>query len=99
MIARALCSSVVTAPAEPIRSSSNPLLKRVRAAAAGRGEGEILLEGDRLVDDARRAGIELTVVLVAEERPARLAELQRAGVAPRAVRGDLLEDASTLDPS
>jgi RNA methyltransferase, TrmH family len=92
-----MLSRVVAAPVEPIRSSSNPLLKRVRAAAAGRGEGEILLEGDRLVDDARRAGIELTAVLVAEERGPRLAELARDGVAVRAVQGELLASASALE--
>ncbi|MSR63322.1 MAG: RNA methyltransferase [Planctomycetes bacterium] len=86
-------------PAEPIRSSANPLLKRVRAVAAGRGEGEILLEGDRLVDDARRAGLELSVVLVAEERVERLAELTRAGIAARAVAGELLASASSLEHS
>jgi TrmH family RNA methyltransferase len=87
----------VSAPAEPIRSSSNPLLKRVRAAAAGRGEGELLLEGDRLVDDARRAGLELTAVLVDEARGERLAELARAGVAARAVATELLASVSALE--
>jgi len=90
-------SRVVSLPAEPIRSSTNPLLKRVRAVAGGRGEGEILLEGDRLVDDARRAGLELTAVLVAEERAERLAELARAGLAVRAVAGELLASVSTLE--
>src|SRR5262245_22078158 len=85
----------MTVPAEPIRSSSNALLKRVRAA--GRGEGELLLEGDRLVDEALRAGIALEAVLVAEERAARLAELARAGVTVRAVQGALLAAASTLE--
>jgi TrmH family RNA methyltransferase len=89
----------VAAPAEVIRSSSNPLLKRVRAAAAGRGEGEILLEGDRLVDDARRAGLALTAVLVSEERAERLAELARAGVAVRAVAASLLASGSALETS
>jgi TrmH family RNA methyltransferase len=87
----------VSAAAEPIRSSSNPLLKRVRAAAAGRGADELLLEGDRLVDDARRAGLELDVVLVAEERVERLAELARAGLTVRAVRAELLAAVSALD--
>jgi TrmH family RNA methyltransferase len=87
----------VASPTEPIRSSSNPLLKRVRAAAAGRGEGEILLEGDRLVDDARRAGLALAIVLVDERRTERLAELARAGLEVRAVAGELLARASELD--
>lgn len=87
----------VPAPAEPIRSSSNPLLKRVRAAAAGRGEGELLLEGDRLVDEARRAGLALSVVLVAEQRVERRFELERAGLAVRAVEDGLLAAAGTLE--
>jgi TrmH family RNA methyltransferase len=87
----------VSAAAEPIRSSSNPLLKRVRAAAAGKGAGELLLEGDRLVDEALRAGLELTAVLVAEERAERLDELARAGLPVRAVRAELLAAVSALD--
>jgi TrmH family RNA methyltransferase len=89
----------VAAPLEPIRSRSNPLLKRVRAAAAGRGEGEILLEGDRLVDEARRAGLVLGAVLVAEGRVERLAELVRAGLSVRAVADELLAGASALETS
>ena len=87
----------VSAPAEPIRSSSNALLKRVRAAAAGRGEGELLLEGDRLVDEALRARLELDAVLVSGDRPERLAELARAGAAPRAVVPELLAAAGSLE--
>ncbi len=39
---------------EPIRSASNPLVKRIRAVAAGRASGFVLLEGDRLLDEAMR---------------------------------------------
>ncbi len=94
-----MLSRSVSAPFETIRSSSHPLLKRVRAAAAGRAEGELLLEGDRLVDEARAAGFALEAVLVAEERVERLAELLRAGVAVRAVRAELLAGSSALDTS
>jgi TrmH family RNA methyltransferase len=87
----------VESDAATIRSSANPLLKRVRAAAAGRGAGELLLEGDRLVDEARRAGLALEVVLVAEARTARRAELERAGLAVRPVRAELLAAAGTLE--
>ena len=83
---------------EPIRSSAHPLLKRVRAAAAQR-EGEILLEGDRLVDEARRQGLELAAVLVAEERGERLRELAAAGLPVRAVAAELLARASALEHS
>lgn len=81
---------------EPIRSATNPLLKRVRAAAAGRARGVILLEGDRLVDEGRRARLAFEVVLVSEERSQRLAELRRGGLPVRAVRGELLAGASRL---
>jgi len=80
---------------ETIRSSAHPLVKRVRAAAAGRGP-ELLLEGDRLVDDARRAGLALEVVLLDEERHERAAELTAAGVAVRAVQRSVLAAASAL---
>ena len=89
----------MAAPLEPIRSSANTLLKRVRAVAAGRGEGEILLEGDRLVDDARKARLGLTAVLVSEQRVARLDELARAGLEVRAVADELLASVSTLESS
>ena len=81
---------------ETIRSASHPLLKRVRAAAAGRGEGEMLLEGDRLVDEARSAGLALEVVLVDEERSERRAELERLGLPVRAVRGSVIASVSSL---
>jgi len=92
----------VVARLEPIRSSSNPLLKRVRRAASARGAGgadEILLEGDRLVDDAHAAGLELLCVLVDEERSERMARLEEAGLPVRAVRGSLLAAAGTLESS
>jgi len=53
---------------EPIRSSSNALLKRFRAAAAGREEGAVLIEGERLLADAVRAGVEIEAVLVPASR-------------------------------
>ena len=47
-----------------IRSRSNPLLQRVGAVRAGREPGTLLLEGERLVSDAIRAGHRLELVLV-----------------------------------
>ena len=55
-------------PLEPIRSSSNALLKRFRAAAAGREEGTVLIEGVRLLQDAMGAGVEIEAVVVPESR-------------------------------
>lgn len=89
----------MSAPLETIRSSSHPLLKRVRAAAAGRAEGELLIEGDRLVDEALAAGFALEAVLVSADRIERMAELLRAGVAVRAVQAELLAGVSALDTS
>jgi TrmH family RNA methyltransferase len=86
----------VTAAREIIRSSAHPLLKRVRAAAHGRARGEMLLEGDRLVDEALRLGLTPEVVLVDEGRSERIAELERAGRSVRAVRAELLASASAL---
>lgn len=94
-----MLSRPVKPPPETIRSNQHPLVARVRAALAGRGEGELVLEGDRLVDDARAAGLALEVVLVDEERAARRAELERAGVAVRAVQGSVLAAASALKSS
>jgi TrmH family RNA methyltransferase len=84
---------------ETIRSNRHPLLARVRAALAGRGAGELVLEGDRLVDDARKAGLALEVVLVDEERGERRAELEKAGMAVRAVQGSVLAAVSALERS
>ncbi len=75
------------------------MLKRARAAAAGREPGLLVLEGDRLVDEARRAGFVLEAVLVAEERGERLAELARAGLEVRAVQASVLAGASALESS
>lgn len=82
---------------ETIRSASHPLLKRARAAAAGRARGVVLLEGDRLVDEGRRAELAFEVVLVSEERGERLDELVDAGLPVRAVRTGLLAAASRLE--
>ncbi|MEX1025838.1 MAG: RNA methyltransferase [Planctomycetota bacterium] len=49
---------------EPIRSSANAVIKRLRAAAEGRGRGLVLLEGRRLIEDARRADVALELIAV-----------------------------------
>ncbi|MEO0650137.1 MAG: TrmH family RNA methyltransferase [Planctomycetota bacterium] len=49
---------------EPLRSRSNPLVKRFRAVRAGKVEGRVLLEGERLIEDAIASGYELEAVLV-----------------------------------
>jgi TrmH family RNA methyltransferase len=89
----------VSAPTEPIRSSAHPLLKRVRAVNAGKEDGVLLLEGDRLVDDALRAGIVPEIVLVAEERGERLAQLRAQGLHPRGLPAGLLAAVGSLKTS
>lgn len=79
----------------PIRSRENPLIKRAAAALTGREKGVLVLEGERLVDDAVRAGHELDLVLVADNRP----ELLRRHAGARCVDAQLLERISGLDTS
>ncbi len=76
---------------DPIRSSSNALLKRFRAAATGREAGSVLLEGRRLVDDAVRAGVRVEVCLVPESRAEQAVSLVGDGVSVRAVADTLFE--------
>ncbi len=69
----------VMAPKPVVRSASNPIVKRVRAARSGKPRPALLLEGDRLVDDARRAGVALELLLVAADREDRAAALEADG--------------------
>lgn len=79
-----------------IRSASNPAIKRVRAVASGREAGCILLEGDRLVDEAVARRLPAELCLVAEGRPGRADELEARGLEVRRVQDDLLQRASDL---
>ncbi|MHC4375291.1 MAG: TrmH family RNA methyltransferase [Planctomycetota bacterium] len=47
-----------------IRSRSHPLLKRVRAVRAGKERATVVLEGERLILDALRGGVELEALLM-----------------------------------
>ena len=57
-------------PIQPqsIRSSSNGAFRRAREVSRGKSEGQILLEGARLVGDALKAGFALEAVWVREDR-------------------------------
>ena len=78
-----------------IRSAANPALKRVRAALAGREPGLAVLEGDRLIADARAAGLAFELLLLADDRdPAELAPLEA-----RPVERGLLQGVSRLRTS
>lgn len=84
---------------EPIRSRDNPELKRLKAAAAGREEDLIVLEGERLVRDALRAELPLETIYVGLRRAELATEFEQAGVRVRRVDDDLLEAASALKNS
>ena len=70
---------------QTIESSSNPLLKRVRAIAKGLEDGWILLEGHRLLQDALSAGIEVEAVFVRADREQEWRDFEFGAVARYAV--------------
>ena len=65
---------------EVVRSSSNRLLRRLRAVSRGKTPEAIVLEGERLVEEALRLGITPELVLVAERTAGAGARLARRGV-------------------
>lgn len=79
-----------------IRSRDNPALKRAGAVQAGRDAGAILLEGERLVAEARAARLAFEAVLVGEERAELARELEAAGLPVRRVDERLLARVSDL---
>ncbi|MFT5292535.1 MAG: TrmH family RNA methyltransferase [Planctomycetota bacterium] len=84
---------------EIIRSPSNFNLKRARAVGAGREDGLVLLEGQRLVEEAMGAGWGLELVLVSDRMEAIADELMsRAGgdTAVQCVEHSLLERVSPM---
>jgi len=86
-------------PRAVIRSRANADLKRARAVREGRAPDVLLLEGDRLVDEAVERGLELELLLVAEGRLARAAQLEARGLRVRLVADSLLDRASALATS
>ena len=82
-----------------IRSRTNALLKRVGAVVAGKDRNALLVEGERLLDDALGAGWLPEVVLVAEPRAARATELAQRGLEVRLVEESLLARVSALETS
>ena len=82
-----------------LRSRSNPLVKRLRAVRAGKVADRVLLEGERLVPDARASGLELEALLIAAERLATspLAEHPAARAADRSVIGACSDLATAPD--
>lgn len=82
-----------------IRSRTNGLLKRVGAVVAGKDRETVVLEGDRLIEDAISAGWELELVLVEEQRADRANDWKARGCDVRLVEANLLERASGLETS
>ncbi len=86
---------------EPVTicSAQHPLLKRMGAIHAGVERDACVLEGDRLIDDARAGNLVFEVVLISEEREVRAIELERAGLRVQRVAADLLARKSSLKSS
>lgn len=82
-----------------IRSRAHPLIKRVGAVQAGREPGLIVLEGDRLIEDAIGAGLVLEVVLVADDRLDRAERLECADQPVQLVDAALMQRVSALKTS
>jgi TrmH family RNA methyltransferase len=83
-----------TAPT--IRSAQHPWIKRMGAILSGADREAIVLEGDRLVDDALRTGVACEVALVSDERESRARELEALGVPVARIAAELLARKSAL---
>lgn len=83
-------------PEPVIRSATNSSLRLVRSVRAGKAPGLVVLEGDRLIEDARQAGLGLDLVLVGERRSERGDAWKRAGLQVRVVQDSLLKRVSQL---
>ncbi len=78
-----------------IRSARNPRLQRVRSLTRPSGRrdaGVFAIEGEDLIEAARRAGCIFEDLLVREETPSP----QQVGLTPLVVQGDLLDTISAL---
>jgi TrmH family RNA methyltransferase len=82
-----------------IRSASNPAFRRARAVSAGKAKDALLLEGERLIEDALRGGLELELVLVASNLPDLARRWTAAGLPVRTADDGLVQRASTLATS
>jgi TrmH family RNA methyltransferase len=82
-----------------IRSRSNALIQRARAVVAGKERDRIVLEGDRLVDDALAGKCEFEIVLVAHDRVERANEIAARAPRVQLVDAEILAQLSTLDTS
>lgn len=84
---------------EILRSATNPALKQVRLVTSGKDKNLILLEGERLIDEAHRARFAMENLFVDEERHELLTRWRSDGLHPRRVARGLLDRFSTLGQS
>jgi TrmH family RNA methyltransferase len=77
--------------ADPVTSTGNPRLKDFRAARDGKNRDHVLIEGQRLLDDALGSGLSILVCLHPLHPPA----AQTALLAKLGARGALLIPAAT----
>ncbi|MEO6710278.1 MAG: RNA methyltransferase [Planctomycetota bacterium] len=84
---------------ETIRSAQHPLLKRLGAILSGAERDGCVLEGDRLIDDALRSGLEFEVILVSTDREDRASELEGQGLPVQRIDAALLARKSALRAS
>ncbi len=82
-----------------IRSRANSLLKRVGSVVAGKDRTTVVLEGDRLIEDAMAAGWQLELVLVDEQRGTLAAKWSEIDCELRLVESRLLGRTSGLETS
>jgi len=90
---------------EVIRSRSNPVVRRVRSLKGGRGEGIVLIEGIKLLEEASFSGIEVREIVASpridgSERGRALVDQMRArGARVRFVDDDILGSLSDVETS
>ncbi|TPW16665.1 MAG: RNA methyltransferase, TrmH family [bacterium] len=82
-----------------IRSATNAALQRVRRVASGKETSLILLEGERLIDEAHRTEFGIESLFVDEDRAELAARWRAAGLQPRLVARGLLKRFGTLAQS
>lgn len=82
-----------------IRSATNAALQRVRLVASGKEKSLILLEGERLIDEAHRTGLGIEGLLVDEDHADLQTRWEVAGLHSRLVARGLLKRFGTLTQS
>ena len=84
---------------EPIRSRANPIFKTMGGILAGKNREVILLEGERLIEDAIRAQREVEAVYLSTERRELARRLEKLGPAVFLVEARLFRELSALKNS